>query len=174
MLLEDQIFPKRCGHFSGKSVIPVGEMEAKLRAAFDARSDPNFVIIARTDARAVEGLDSAIARANRYAEIGADLCFVEAPQSREELQRIGQEVQASQLANMLTGGVTPIVSAEELEGMGFKIVVAPIETLSVTGFAVRKLAQAMLQQGRVDHLADEMLSFAELKELLGLTAWLSR
>ena len=174
MLLEDQIFPKRCGHFSGKSVIPVGEMEAKLRAAFDARSDPNFVIIARTDARAVEGLDSAIARANRYAEIGADLCFVEAPQSREELQRIGQEVRAPQLANMLTGGVTPIVSAEELEGMGFKIVVAPIETLSVTGFAVRKLAQAMLQQGRVDHLADEMLSFAELKELLGLTAWLSR
>lgn len=172
MLLEDQVFPKRCGHFSGKAVIPVEEMAAKLQAALEVRSNEEFVIIARTDARAVEGLTEAIDRANRYAELGADLCFVEAPQSRDELERIGREVRAPQLANMLTGGVTPILPAEELERLGFKIVVAPIETLAITGFAVRQLAQAMLEQGRVDALSDQMLSFDEMKRLLGVGEWL--
>jgi 2-methylisocitrate lyase-like PEP mutase family enzyme len=172
LLLEDQVFPKRCGHFSGKGVIPADEMGAKLKAALDARSDPDFVVIARTDARAVEGLAAAIDRANRYADLGADLCFVEAPLSRDELAQIGRDVRAPQLANMLTGGVTPILSADELEALGFKIVVAPIETLAVTAFAVRALAETLLREGRVDHLADRMLSFADLKDLLGLSRWL--
>lgn len=174
MLLEDQVFPKRCGHFAGKSVIPVEEMTAKLRAALDARNDPQFVIVARTDARAVEGLDVAIDRANRYAELGADVCFVEAPQSKEELIEVGRRVRAPQLANMLTGGATPILSADELAQLGFKIVVAPIETLAVCGFAVRKLAQAMIDQGRVDQLSNEMLAFAEMKRVLGVEEWLRR
>src|SRR5262249_3344869 len=99
--------------------------------------------------------------------------FVEAPQSREELVEIGRRGQVPQLANMLTGGVTPILSAEELEQLGFKIAVAPIETLAVCGFAVRQLALAMCEQGRVDQLADRMLPSAELKHLLGVQDWLA-
>ncbi len=167
MLLEDQVFPKRCGHFAGKQVIPVEEMETKLKAALDARLDPDFVIIARTDARAVEGLDAALDRAHRYAAIGADLIFVEAPQSVAELTRIAREIKKPQLANMLVGGVTPILSAEELEQLGFKIVVSPVESLAITAFAVKQLARAMLDDGRVDGLSDRMTSFAEIKQLLG-------
>ena len=167
MLIEDQVFPKRCGHFAGKQVIPVEEMETKLKAALDARLDPDFVIIARTDARAVEGLDAALDRAHRYAAIGADLIFVEAPQSVAELTRIAREIKKPQLANMLVGGVTPILSAEELEQLGFKIVVSPVESLAITAFAVKQLARAMLDDGRVDGLSDRMTSFAEIKQLLG-------
>lgn len=168
MLLEDQVFPKRCGHFAGKQVIPTTEMCDKLRAALDARQDRDFVLIARTDARAVEGLDAAIERTHRYAEIGADIIFVEAPQSRDELVRIAREIPKPQLANMLVGGATPILSADELAAMGFKIVVSPVESLAITAFAVRRLADAMLKDGRVDVLSDQMWSFAELKQLLGV------
>lgn len=168
MLLEDQVSPKRCGHFSGKQVISVDEMLAKLKAALDARRDPDFVIIARTDARAVEGLEAAIERANQYGEAGADVCFVEAPRSREELQRIAAEVPFPQLANMLLGGVTPILCADELEELDFKIMVDPIATLLTAGAAVRKLAETMKRHGRVDSLSSEMMDFDEVKEVLGL------
>src|SRR5262249_19048453 len=104
ILLEDQVTPKRCGHFQGKQVIPPAEMVLKLRAALDARRDPDFVLVARTDARAVEGIDGAIERANRYAEAGADVCFIEAPESRQELERIPREIRHPLLVNMLTGG----------------------------------------------------------------------
>jgi 2,3-dimethylmalate lyase len=168
MLLEDQVAPKRCGHFSGKQVIPADEMLDKLKTALDTRNDPDFVIIARTDARAVEGVDSAIERANRYGEAGADVCFVEAPQSIEELTRVARDVAFPQLANMLPGGVTPILPADELQQLGFKIVVDPVGTLLATGHVVRQLAQAMLKDGRVDHLSSQMLGFDEVKQLLGL------
>lgn len=170
MLLEDQVFPKRCGHFPGKQVIPREEMEAKLRAALDARYNPDFVVIARTDARAIEGLDAAIERANRYADVGADIIFVEAPQTREELVRIGREIKKPQLANMLVGGQTPILSVSELGQLGFKIVVSPVESLAITAQAVTRLTQTMLEQGRVDVLQDEMWSFERLKQTLGATA----
>lgn len=173
MLLEDQVFPKRCGHFAGKQVIPTDEMLIKLKAALDARQDADFVVIARTDARAIEGLDSAIDRANRYAEAGADVIFVEAPQNVDELTRIAREIPRPQLANMLVGGATPILSAVELEQMGFKIVVSPVESLAVTAFAVQQLASAMLQDGRVDGLADRMWTFAQMKQLLGVESWLT-
>lgn len=168
VLLEDQVAPKRCGHFSGKQVIPAAEMLAKLRVALDTRNDPNFVIIARTDARAVEGIESAIDRANRYGEAGADVCFVEAPQSRDELAKIVNDIPFPHLANMLPGGMTPILSCEELEQLGFKIAVDPVGTLLATGQIVRKLGQIMLREGRVDHLRDDMLGFDEVKEILGL------
>ena len=168
MLLEDQVFPKRCGHFQGKQVIAQDEMLDKLKAALDARSDSNFVVIARTDARAIEGYQAAVDRANAYAEIGADVCFVEAPQSREELERLPNDVPYPQLANMLTGGVTPILSADELECFGFKFAVDPVGSLQVTGTAIQRLCQAMQSEGRVDGLADEMLSFSELKDVLGV------
>ena len=150
ILLEDQVTPKRCGHFDGKQLIPADEMVLKLKAALAARSDPDFVIIARTDARAVEGIDGAIERANRYGAAGADVCFIEAPQSRAELEHIPREVRYPLLVNMLTGGVTPILTVEELGRLGYKIVVCPIETLLVAGKAVQRLIEALLTRGRCD------------------------
>jgi 2-methylisocitrate lyase-like PEP mutase family enzyme len=168
ILLEDQITPKRCGHFQGKQVIPADEMVLKLRAALEARRDPDFVLVARTDARAVEGLDAAIARANRYGAAGADVCFIEAPESRAELEQIPRAVRYPLLVNMLSGGVTPILTASELGALGYKIIVCPIETLLVTGAAVQRLIRALLTTGRADLPAEEMLSFAQIKQLLGL------
>ncbi len=168
LLLEDQVAPKRCGHFQGKQVIPADEMVLKLRAARDARRDPDLVIVARTDARAVEGIDAAIERANRYGAAGADVCFIEAPESRAELERIPREVRYPLLVNMLSGGVTPILTVEELGKLGYKIVVCPIESLLVFGTAMRKLIDALLTRGRVDLPAGEMMTFAEVKEVLGL------
>ncbi len=168
ILLEDQVTPKRCGHFEGKQVIPTEEMVLKLRAALQARRDRDFVIIARTDARAVEGIDGAIARANRYRTAGADVCFIEAPQSRQELERIPREVDAPLLVNMLTGGVTPILPVSELQKLGYKIVVCPIESLLVAGAAMRRLIEALMTDGRCDLPPGEMMTFAEVKKILGL------
>jgi len=168
ILLEDQVAPKRCGHFEGKQVIPVEEMVLKLRAAQSARSDRDFVVVARTDARAIEGIEAAIARANRYGEAGADVCFIEAPQSREELERIPRAVSFPLLVNMLSGGVTPIVPVAELEQLGYKIVVCPIESLLVAGTAIRRLIDGLLSRGRCDLPASEMMTFAEVKKVLGL------
>ncbi len=168
ILLEDQVAPKRCGHFQGKQVIPTGEMVLKLRAALDARRDPDFVLIARTDARAVEGIDAAIDRANRYGETGADVCFIEAPEGRDELERIPRAVRYPLLVNMLSGGVTPILTVEELGQLGYKIVVCPIESLLVLGTAMQRLIRVLLTRGRVDLPPEEMMTFAQVKELLGL------
>ena len=168
ILLEDQVTPKRCGHFAGKQVIAVEEMVLKLKAALDARRDPDFVIVARTDAVAVEGIDAAIARANRYGQTGADVCFIEAPNSQKELERIPREVRYPLLVNMLTGGATPILPVAELEKLGYKIVVCPIESLLVAGAAIQRLIQTLLDRGRVDLPAEEMMTFAQVKKILGL------
>jgi 2-methylisocitrate lyase-like PEP mutase family enzyme len=168
VLLEDQVTPKRCGHFAGKQVVPAAEMVLKLKAALDARRDPDFILVARTDARAVEGLDGAVERANRYAEAGADVCFIEAPQGREELEQIPRQVRHPLLVNMLTGGVTPILPVEELGQLGYKIVVCPIETLLATGAAVRQVIDSLLGRGRADLPPEEMMTFAEVKKVLGL------
>lgn len=168
ILLEDQVTPKRCGHFEGKQLIAADEMVLKLKAAQAARRDPDFVIIARTDARAVEGIDATLERARRYGQAGADVCFIEAPQSLDELRRIPQEVPHPLLVNMLTGGVTPILSVDELGRLGYKVVVCPIESLLVTGVAVQRLIQNLMSKGRVDLDQDQMLTFAQVKEVLGL------
>ncbi|GIX04866.1 MAG: carboxyvinyl-carboxyphosphonate phosphorylmutase [Planctomycetaceae bacterium] len=166
VLLEDQVFPKRCGHFAGKQVIPLDDMLRKLDVALRARRDERMVIIARTDARGVEGFEAALQRAQRFAAIGVDLCFVEAPHSVTELARIAAEVPKPQLANMLVGGVTPILSADELERLGFKICVSPVESLGITAAALQRLTHTLLTHGRVDLLQPEMLSFPQLKDLL--------
>jgi len=168
ILLEDQVTPKRCGHFEGKRLIEADEMALKLRVALDTRRDDRFVVIARTDARAVEGIGAAIARANRYGECGADVCFVEAPTSVNELKRIAHEVRYPLLVNMLTGGVTPILSTDELAAMGFKIVVCPVASLLATAAAMRRVIDELLAEGRIDALAERMASFDEIKQLLGL------
>lgn len=167
ILLEDQVFPKRCGHFQGKQVIPKEEMIEKLKVALDARTDPDFIIMARTDAIAVEGFDSAVDRINSYAELGVDLCFVEAQESEEQLRKIPKQVPYPLMANMLIGGKTPIFSAGELEAMGYKIMVSPVSSLMISGFALRKLTETLLREGTVETLKEEMLSFSEIKKLLG-------
>lgn len=173
LILEDQESPKRCGHFEGKSVVSAKEMELKWKAAVRARRNPDFVFVARTDARESHGVDEAIDRANRYCDAGADCAFVEAPRSLEELEQIARRVKAPKLANMLTFGKTPVVSASQLEAMGYKIVVAPIETLLVTAKAVQRLAEAFLRDGHVLGKAQEMLTFAEIKALLGVDEFLA-
>ena len=165
ILLEDQAFPKRCGHFPGKQLISSEEMCLKLRAALDARRDSHFAIIARTDARAVEGIDRAIERACAYAHEGVDIGFIEAPQTREELERLPREVPLPLLVNVLTG-VTPILSTAELERLGYKLAVCPVTGLLASGRALTQVAQVWLTLGRVDHLADEELDFEDLKQLL--------
>jgi 2,3-dimethylmalate lyase len=169
IILEDQVAPKRCGHFQGKAIVPWPEMRERLLAALDARRDPDFVLIARTDARTVADLDEAIDRGNRARELGADVVFIEAPESREELERIAREVPGPLMVNLLIGGRTPILHRDELQAMGYKIAVYPIETLAATQRSLERLARALLAEGRCDHLAPEHLaSFDEIKDTLGL------
>jgi 2-methylisocitrate lyase-like PEP mutase family enzyme len=168
IILEDQVSPKRCGHFAGKQVIETEEMVGKLKVALDARRDADFVIVARTDARAVHGIDAAIERANRYGEAGADVCFIEAPENRQEMERIPFDVKYPLLVNMLTGGLTPILDCDALQEMGYKIAVCPIETLLVAGAAIQRLIETFLSEGRVDSLQDEMMTFEQIKQVLGL------
>jgi methylisocitrate lyase len=173
MILEDQQFPKRCGHFEGKRVIPPAAMVLKLKAALRARGNPDFVLVARTDAREVHGLDDAIERVNRYAGAGADMVFVEAPLSAAELETIARRVAAPKLVNMLTFGKTPILAASELEDMGYKIVVAPIESLLVTVKAVRELAEVFRRDGHAGSLTQKMVTLDALKAVLGVEKFLS-
>ncbi len=174
VILEDQVMPKRCGHFPHKEVIPTAEMVRKIGTAVRARTDPDFVIFARTDARQVHGLDDAIDRVNRCCQAGADIAFIEAPQSMEELEEIPRRVDYPLFANMLTGGATPLLSTAKLEDLGYKVVVCPIESLLLTGAAMMKLCQTWKEEGRVDGLVSrEGLSFDQVKELLGVDDFLS-
>jgi 2-methylisocitrate lyase-like PEP mutase family enzyme len=172
ILLEDQVMPKRCGHFANKQVVPTEEMVLKIKAAVRARSDPDFLIFARTDARQMNGLDDAIDRVNRCCDAGADIAFIEAPQSLAELEAIPQRVKHPLFVNMLSGGVTPILPVKNLEQLGYKIVVCPIESLMVCARAMRELCDAWKQTGRVDQLATKAMSFDEVKRLLGVDEFL--
>jgi len=174
ILLEDQVMPKRCGHFAKKQVIPAEEMVLKIKAAVKARKDSDFLIFARTDARQMNGLDDAIDRVNRCCDAGADIAFIEAPESLKELEIIPKRVKHTLFVNMLTGGVTPILSVKELEQLGYKIVVCPIESLMVCGRAMRELCETWKKTGRVDKLATEAMTFAELKGMLGVERWLEK
>lgn len=168
ILLEDQVMPKRCGHFEGKQVVPTREMILKIRAANDVRENPDMVLIARTDARAQHGLEEAIDRACRYGEAGADACYIEAPKTMEELSIIPKRVPYPVIINMLTGGQTPACGVDELRDMGYRMVIWPIETLLVTAHAIQQLVRTLLEKGRVDDRIDEMVSFTDIQNLLGL------
>jgi 2,3-dimethylmalate lyase len=167
ILLEDQVAPKRCGHFEGKQVIPADEMVSKLKVALRARTDPDFVI----NARDVLGLQEAIDRANRYGNAGADVVFIESPHSEAELEAIPRAVSYPLLVNMLTGGKTPVLPVSRLSDLGYKIAVCPIESLLVTAHAMQRLVTALKETGRVDQV-EGMVSFAEVKELLGVEEFL--
>ncbi len=172
--IEDQQMPKRCGHFDEKKVVPLEEMTSKIKAALDARTDPDFVIIARTDARTVEGLEAALERANAYAETGADMIFVESPLSEEELGVIGQTVKAPLLANMVESGKTPVLPAERLQALGFSVVIHP----GSIGRFIGKQLEGFLEQFRTDRSTlsqlDQMLTFAEQNEIVDLEGYLER
>ncbi|BAY10707.1 isocitrate lyase/PEP mutase family protein [Calothrix sp. NIES-2098] len=172
VLLEDQEWPKKCGHFEGKRVIPLAEHAGKIRAAVEARGDSDLVIIARTDARATLGLEEAIARGRAYIAAGADILFVEAPQSVEELKAIAAAFPNVPLvANIVEGGKTPQLTAAELQQLGFKIVFFPLTAL----FAVTKVMTACLThlktQGSTANLTD-LVSFQEFQELIGVPKYL--
>lgn len=166
--LEDQEFPKRCGHLEGKRVIPRAEMMQKVRAACEVRRDPGLLIIARTDARASEGLDAAVARASAYAEAGADVCFVEAPQDARELAAIPPRVPRPALANMVEGGRTPLHSAAELEAMGYAAVIFPGALARLTAHTARAFLAELRSSGSSAAWRDRMLSFDALNQLLGI------
>ncbi len=170
LFLEDQVAPKRCGHMEGKQVVPPVEMVGKLKAALDARVDSDLVICARTDARAVEGLDAAIARAELYREAGADLMFVEAPRSVDELRRICSQIAGPTLANCIEGGRTPALPAAELEEMGFAAVAWPVSASYAIAKALREVYAALAAEGTTEAVEDRMVDFEEFNELIGLDA----
>jgi 2-methylisocitrate lyase-like PEP mutase family enzyme len=167
VLLEDQVWPKRCGHMAGKAVVPMEEHVAKLRAAAEARGAAPFWILGRTDARATHGLDEAIRRARAYREAGADILFVEAPETREELARIGRELPGPLIANMVEGGRTPILRPEELRALGFEWVVYPITALLAAARAMESAYAALRAKG-TSEASGPMMAFEELTDLLGL------
>jgi len=165
--IEDQVLPKRCGHLAGKQLVPVEEMEAKIRAATDARTDGDFVLIARTDAVAVEGFEPALERAARYREAGADVLFVEAP-SAEQLPKIAPRLKAPLLYNMATSGKTPFLGRAEIERLGFKLIIYPNWMMLAAIRAASEVLAELKETGSIANLAREVPSFKEFFDLLGM------
>ncbi len=172
--LEDQVSPKKCGHYAGKQVVPAEEMIGKLRAAQDARRDPDLVLIARTDARGVEGLDAAIRRGNAYAAVGADLVFVEAPESEDELRAIARDVKAPLLVNMFQGGRTPLVQPAALAAMGYRVMIVPSDLQRAAIRALQEAAAAIKAVGTAAGLGARLAGFDERDELVDLPVWQRR
>jgi carboxyvinyl-carboxyphosphonate phosphorylmutase len=168
LFIEDQVFPKRCGHMEGKQIISTAEMVAKVKAAVDARVDEDLVIMARTDAIAVYGIEDAIERANLYREAGADLLFVEAPRSVAEMKRINQSVDAPTLAIQIEGGKTPLLTTQELQEIGFNVVVYPNATVYATAWALKGLWETLKKEGTTRRFTDRMICFDDFNTLVGL------
>lgn len=159
--IEDQVFPKKCGHFEGKDVVPPGEMVQKIKAAVDSRHDADFQILARTDARAVRGFDDALERAQAYIEAGADATFVEAPVSVDELAKIVEVLPVPQFANMVFGGLTPSVSQTKLGDMGFGAVLYANAALQAALKSVREVLGSLKSNGSLDQVRERLASFDE-------------
>ncbi len=172
IILEDQAFPKRCGHFGGNQVIEASEMVTKFKAAVEARTDPDFIFVARTDARGTHDLDEAIDRVNRYCDAGADVAFIEAPLSIDEMEEICKRVEYPKLINMLAFGKTPVLSASELEEIGYKFLVASIDSVLLTAKVMRDMAEVFKRDGHTRALTDQMVGFDDIKDILGLQEYL--
>jgi len=164
--LEDQTFPKRCGHLDGKDLISTEDMCLKIKTACAARTNKDLVIIARTDAIAVEGFDAAIARANAYVNAGADMIFVEAPTSEQQIETIAKQVPGYKLINMFHGGKTPMVPIEKLKTWGFQLVIIPSDLQRAAIHAMQKTLNAISADGNSQSIADELASFAEREEII--------
>jgi len=170
MFLEDQVWPKRCGHMKGKRVIPVVEQAEKIRAAVDARRGRDFFIVARTDARQVNGLDDAIGRCRRYKEAGADALFVEAPRSLGELEAVGKALPPPLVANMLEGGVTPLLTKAELQRLGFHLAVCPLTALYASAKAMRDMFDVIKTATTTREALDRLLPFEQFHKIIDLDA----
>jgi 2-methylisocitrate lyase-like PEP mutase family enzyme len=169
--LEDQVSPKKCGHYEGKEVISRDEMVGKIKAAVDTRRDSDLIVIARTDARAVEGLESAIDRVNAYLEAGADVGFVEAPQNREELRIVARCVAGPALVNVFEGGKTPMVPASELETMGFRLGIYPSQTHRAAIRAAQKVLAVLKEDGDISRIEAELATFQEREDAVATARW---
>jgi carboxyvinyl-carboxyphosphonate phosphorylmutase len=167
--IEDQVWPKKCGHMEGKQVIPLEEMVQKIRAAVDARQDPDFVIIARTDANAVTGFEDALRRGHAYHEAGADVIFIEAPRSVEELTAIVKSFpNVPLLYNWAESGKTPLLSLEEIRSLGFKLVIFPVSMLFAATHAMLQLLGVLKQGQTPAAFAGQMVTFAQFTNQIGL------
>jgi len=171
--LEDQQFPKRCGHYDDKSVVPALEMAQKLRAARDAATDPDLVLIARTDALAIEGLDAALDRAQAYAEAGADVIFVEAPVSVEQIEAIARRVPQPKLVNMFQGGKTPLVPVATLRELGYRIVIIPSDLQRAAIRAMEEVLAAIRRDGSSAAVVDRMASFKDREAVVDTGTYLA-
>jgi 2-methylisocitrate lyase-like PEP mutase family enzyme len=170
--IEDQITPKRCGHLEGKEVISLAEMAKKLEAALATRSDPDFCIIARTDARAVNGFEDAINRGQAFAKLGVDAIFVEAPQSEEELAEIPRRIpDVPILVNVFKGGKTPMLPVARLEAMGYRIAIYPSETQRAAIHAMRRALETLKREGTTESIDDALTTFKERDQVVGLEDW---
>jgi methylisocitrate lyase len=169
IFLEDQKWPKRCGHMQGKEIISQEEYTEKLSAAIDARENKDFIIVARTDARATEGLDDAIQRGKQNKKTGADAIFVEAPRSLDEMKKIGKEINAPLVANMIEGGATPLSSAEILNKMGFKIILYPLSVLYANTFATMNILKELKKTGSTSKYEQKVVNFDQFNDLVELS-----
>ncbi len=168
IFLEDQKWPKRCGHMQGKDVISQEEYTEKLGAAIDARENKDFIIVARTDSRATEGLDKAIERGLENKKTGADAVFIEAPKSLDEMKRIGKEIKAPLVANMIEGGATPINSAETLSKIGFNIILYPLSVLFANTFATMNILKELKNTGTTSKYKQKVVNFDQFNNLVEL------
>jgi methylisocitrate lyase len=168
IFLEDQRWPKRCGHMQGKEVITQEEYTEKLGAAVDSRQSKEFIIVARTDARATEGLDAAIERGLQNKKTGADAIFIEAPRSLEEMKIIGKAINAPLVANMIEGGATPINSAETLHKLGFKIILYPLSVLFANTFATMSILKELKKTGTTRKFKQKVVNFDQFNDLVEL------
>jgi 2-methylisocitrate lyase-like PEP mutase family enzyme len=169
--IEDQLSPKRCGHMAGKQVIPRDEMVLKVKAAVAARRDPETIIIARTDALQVHGIDDAIDRCNAFAEAGADVTMVDAPPTREALADIARKVDAPSLVNMSETGRTPLMTSAELQELGYKIMIIPSPQTWLFAKAYKALVEEVVTKGTTQGILDRYMPFDEVNETLGLSKW---
>lgn len=173
IFLEDQIWPKRCGHMIGKDVIPKDEYLPKLKAAIEARKSKDFVIVARTDARAPIGLDEAIERGKAYKKVGADVIFVEAPRSIEELKKVAEEIDAPLVANMIEDGVTPTLSAQELLNLGYRMAVFPLSALYSATYAMRQVLTELKKTGATRMTRKMMVTFKDFNRFVDLDKYMN-
>ena len=172
IFLEDQVWPKRCGHMQGKSIIPTNDYILKLEAALDARRNKDFIIVARTDARASRGLDEAINRGKTYFKAGADVIFIEAPTSTKELSRIANEIDAPLVANMIEEGVTPTLSAQQLFQMGYNVALFPLSALFAATYAILKVFSELKKTGTTENGREMMVTFNEFNKLVDLQRYM--
>ncbi len=168
VFIEDQVFPKRCGHMEGKAVIDAKEMAVKVKAAVDARVDPDFIIMARTDALAVNGLEEALMRANLYREAGADLFFVEAPETVEQMRAITKGIDGPCLANNIEGGKSPVLPAHELQAIGYKVVAFPVAVTYAVAKAAKGVMDALSAEGTTTSMRHNMVDFEGFAQIVDL------